>query len=514
MDEFRNRRISVIGAARSGVAAAGVLTHLGAETLLAETQPAEKLGAARLAEITATGARFVANASVEAALPVGTELVVTSPGVPRTAPVLQEAVRRGIPIWSEIELAYRLTDAPIVAITGTNGKTTTTLLIAAMLQAAGKPAIIAGNVSADEIKRTLVDAAYSTRWPPPPSPPPRTGEGGRERRLTSPLLVRNERQGEGAGGEVVKGDNSPILVAEISSFQLEWVERFAPKVAVLTNITPDHLNRHADFAEYAQAKARIFAAQGSDDWAVLNWDDPTAREIGLGGVPGRRCWFSRTACGPADGPLASVHAGMLQVALEDGSAPVPILPVAELPATLPGMHSIENVLAASAASLAMGADAEAIARAVRSFGGVAHRMEWVAEIEGVRYINNSMCTNIAAAICSLEALDRPAIVIAGGAAKGLDFAPLTPTLRAKAKHLLLIGEAAAQMEVVFRVGGYEAITRAASLPEAVAEAHRRAAPGDVVILSPACASFDMFADFEARGAAFRDTVRALAERSL
>ncbi|HLK57151.1 MAG TPA: Mur ligase family protein, partial [Chthonomonadaceae bacterium] len=239
----------MIGAARSGIGAARVLQRLGAEVLLSDSQAAAKLGEERIVEVAATGVTFVAGAGVAEALPEGTELVVTSPGVPRTVAVLQEAVRRGIPVWSEIELAYRLAEAPIIATTGTNGKTTTTLLIAAMLSEAGIANVVAGNVSADEIKKTLVEAA-------------------------------DESQGA-------------ILDAEISSFQLEWVERFAPKVGVLTNVMPDHLNRHASFEEYAQTKARLFAAQGSEDWAVINYDNPTARAIGEGALPGKRLWFTR-----------------------------------------------------------------------------------------------------------------------------------------------------------------------------------------------------------------------------
>lgn len=478
MQEFRNRRISIIGAARSGIAATDVLTRLGADVLLSDSKTADQLGAARREEIAATGALFVAGADVEAALPPGTALVVTSPGVPKTAAVLQEAVRRGIPVWSEIELAYRLTEAPIVAVTGTNGKTTTTLLIAAMLQAAGKEALVAGNVSADEIKRTLVDAAFAT------------SAYRRSEAMTRP----------GA---------QPILVVEVSSFQLEWVETFAPHVGVLTNITPDHLNRHADFTEYAQAKARLFAAQRPDDWAILNADNSMARTIGMGNLQARRCWFTGNVCPPDEGPVAWLEDDVLTVRLERDQAPIALLRRTELPPTLPGRHSVENTLAASAAALALGAEAHAIAEAVRLFPGVAHRMEFVAEIAGVRYINNSMCTNVAASISSLAAMDRPTILIAGGADKALDFAPLVPTLHTRAKQVILIGSAADKLESAFLGGGYNAIERAPSLEAAVSRAHGLARPGDAVLLSPGCASFDMFTDFEARGAAFRQAVRAL-----
>lgn len=472
MEAFRNRHIGVIGAARSGIAAAHTLTRLGADVLLSDSQTADKLGAERLAEIAGTGAKYALGAGVEAALPRNIELVVTSPGVPKTADVLQEAVRRGIPVWSEIELAYRLARAPIIATTGTNGKTTTTLLIAAMLQEAGFDAVVAGNVSADEIKCALVQAAVQTAGLP-----------------------------------------RSVLVAEISSFQLEWVETFAPKVAILTNMAPDHLNRHSSLEEYAGTKARIFAAQTSDDWAVLNFDNALTREIGESGLPGKRVWFSRTASFPEDTRAAWVRNAALVVRLEPGRAPIEILPVDVLPPSLPGAHSVENVLAAAVAALACGAAPEAIAKVVRQFGGVAHRMEIVAEIGGVRYINNSMCTNIAAAVSSLASMDRPAVVIAGGSDKGLDFAPLVPVLKEKARHVLLIGQTAGRMEAMFRAGGYTTVSRADSLEEAVAEAAHRVRPGDAVLLSPACASFGMFHDFEERGAAFRAAVRALSEAS-
>lgn len=468
VDEFRGKRISVIGAARSGIAAAHVLTQLGAIVTLSDSQAAEKVGVARVAEASATGATAIFGAGIGEALPEGTELVVTSPGVPKSALVLQEAVRRRVPVWSEIELAYRLTDAPIAATTGTNGKTTTTLLLTEMLQAAGQQAIVAGNVSADEIKRTLVEAA-----------------------------------------EEATPDS--VIVAEISSFQLEWVERFAPKVAILTNVTPDHLNRHASFEEYAATKARIFAAQPPDAWAILNHDNPAAREIGESGLPGRVCWFTREGSPPDSGPTAWLHNGILTVRLEDGHSPVALLHSTDLPPTLPGAHSIENALAAGAAALALGADAEAIAEALLAFKGVAHRMEFVAEVGGVRYINNSMCTNVAAAVSSLNALMTPAVVIAGGADKGLDFAPLTEPLKARAKHLVLIGAAADKMEQTFRAGGFDRFSRAGTLEEAVQMARKMAEPGETVLFSPACASFDMFTDFEARGAAFRRLVHTLKE---
>ena len=491
MTEFKDKHISVIGAARSGMEAARVLSRLGANVLLSDSQTAQQLGIARVAQLEELDVPFVLGADTISALPPETELVVTSPGVPKTAPVLQAAVQRNIPVWSEIELAYRLTDTPIIAVTGTNGKTTTTLLIAHILQAAGWNALVAGNISADEIKRTLVEAAVEVE----------------------------EEKKQGTGGEASSFILHPssfansCIVAEISSFQLEWVETFAPHVAVLTNITPDHLNRHADFEEYADTKARIFAAQTSDGWAIVSYDNVPARDIGLK-IAGQRdrgrvVWFGHgEEQTDANQGAARVQDGFLTVRLSSGCS-VAILRAEELPPTLPGTHSIENCLAASAAALAMNVPPETIANAIRTFPGVAHRMEFVADVDNVRYINNSMCTNVAAADSSLSAMDRPTIAIMGGADKELEYTPLVPALHAKAKSVVLIGQVADKMETTFRAGGYDAIHRAATLEAAVELARSLAQPGEAVLLLPACASFDMFRDFEARGVAFRKAVHAL-----
>ena len=451
MEDFYGKKVSVIGAARSGLSAARILVELGAEVLLSDGKTAELLGPLRVTEIEATGAEFVLGASPAQAIPDNTELVVTSPGVPRNAPVLMEAVGRDIPVWSEIELAYRITDAPIVAVTGTNGKTTTVLLIAAMLDAAGIPNIVCGNVSADEIKRSLTDAAFA---------------------------ARNLPEGK-----------KPVLVAEVSSFQLEWVHQFRPKVGVLTNITPDHMDRYENFADYAATKGRLFEAMTPDDWAIVN--------------NGRKSAIESSQL------TAQVRNGIIEIDLKMGGCARAIINVADFPPSLPGKHSVENVLAAASAALIMGAAPEAIAEAVRNFGGVAHRMEFVREVDGVRYINNSMCTNPDAASCSLAALDRPALVIMGGADKGLDFWKFKDRLKDKAKRVVLIGSIADKLEAAFREPGYDAISRANSLEDAVTIAREFAEPGDTIILSPGCASFDMFRDFEERGAIFRQIVNAL-----
>ena len=497
MTEFNNKQISVIGAARSGMEAARVLARLGANALLSDSKTAQQLGTDRVAQLEELNVPFVLGADTASALPPETELVVTSPGVPKTAPVLQAAVQRGIPVWSEIELAYRLTDAPIIAVTGTNGKTTTTLLIAHILQAAGWNALVAGNISADEIKRTLVEAVWEVE-----EEKEKRRKGEEEREDTS-LIPNTEHR-----------TPNTCIVAEISSFQLEWVETFAPHIAVLTNITPDHLNRHASFEEYVQTKLRIFAAQTANDWAIVNWNGNNAARIVVSEMAQQPdavqlVWFGRYQNNSISKQgQAGIEDGFLTVRLGSGCS-VAILREEELPPTLPGEHSIENCLAASAAALAMNAPPEVVANAIKTFPGVAHRMEFVADVDNVRYINNSMCTNVAAADSSLRAMDRPTVAIMGGADKELEYAPLVPALHEKARAVVLIGQVADKMETTFRAGGYTAIYRASTLEAAVALARLLAGSGEAVLLLPACASFDMFRDFEARGVAFRKAVHAL-----
>ena len=472
---FKEQLITVIGVGNSGLDAARVLSELGAKVTLTDSKTAEELSETQLSEIKATGAGFAPYVrSLDGAFPAGTSLTVTSPGVPRHAAILQESLRRNIPVISEIELAFRATKAPMLAVTGTNGKTTTTMLATQMLTASGRHPIICGNISADSLKKTLVSAAYETRELEDPQKP-------------------------------------AMLVAEISSFQLEWVETFAPLAAVLTNITPDHLDRYKDFAEYAESKSRIFAAQKFGDLAIVNYGNPAARAIGETLPAERLLWFSRDLLSGFDYG-ATLRDGMLVVRLPGMLRYEQILHVTEFPETLPGLHSIENALAASAAAIHLGATPEGAAQAIREFSGVPHRMEFVAEIDGVRFINNSMSTNVAAGISSLEAMNRPTILIAGGADKGSDFSPLLPSLKNHVKFTFLYGKDAGKLEDAFRVGGYTTLRRVDTLEDAIREAATLATPGDTVLLTPICASFDQFDNFEHRGRVFRDAVKALSGR--
>jgi UDP-N-acetylmuramoylalanine--D-glutamate ligase len=455
MINLTNKRISVIGLARTGLAVADVATKLGARVVIYDRKPA-----ADLADAIADARRIGADARADdASIDLdNTDLLVPSPGVPRTLPVLMDAQARGIEVISEIELAYRISPAPIIAITGTNGKTTTTILTAHMLAADGRETFIAGNVAAGDIKLPLISAAH-------------------------------------------KAGPDSVIVAEISTFQLEWIAGFRPRIAALLNVTSDHLDRHADINEYAALKARIFENQGPDDYAIINAENPVTAAL----APELRGHVLRFARLSEVEEGAFVRGSDLIVRL-DGRETV-VCSKFDIP--LRGEHNVENVLAASCAALAFGARPESIRQAVREFRPVEHRLEPVAVIDGVEYINNSMCTNVDAAVRSVEAISEPQIVIAGGKDKGSDYRALGEAFKRKARHVILIGADADLIHRATSEAGFDAITRAGSVQEAVEIARSMALPGDVVVLTPACASFDMFSSFEHRGQVFKDAVRSL-----
>ncbi len=454
--QFAGKTIAVIGMGRSGLAAAGALQRLGANIVISDAASAEKLGD-RLHEAEALGVTVRPGAGPDDALQ-GASMVVTSPGVWATAPVLQAAVAAGIPVVSEVEVAYRIARAPILAVTGTNGKSTTAVWLTQMLCESGFNAVVAGNISADSLKRTLIEACE-------------------------------------------KAEEDDVIVAEISSFQLEWVDRFRPKIGILTNITRDHLDRHGSVEAYAECKARLFAAQRPDDLAILNAVNVPSRAIGHR-IRSRVVWFDRGHCGQPD--WACVRDGRLVVRL-DGSDHV-LARTEDL--RLLGDMNVENALCASAAAIAFGACPEAVTRALTTFEGLPHRMELVVESGGVAYINSSMTTNVDSAIKELEALGRPVVLIAGGRDKGEDFQPLGPAIARHVTHLVLIGRAAPLIEAAVWQAGFNNVSHASDMDEAVAIASERARPGDAVMLAPVCTSYDMYANFEARGQAFRDAVRA------
>jgi len=453
MAEYQNKRVAIIGMGRSGMAAAAALKEVGAQVTLYDRKPASDLSAA-VHEARRLG--IEARPGTEDITLDGVDVLVPSPGVHASHPALVEAVRRGIEVISEIELAYRLSPAPIIAVTGTNGKTTTTIMIGQMLQAAGFDAIIGGNVAAGDIHLPLTTAARQAK-------------------------------------------SESVLVAEISTFQLEWIRSFRPKIGALLNIAADHGDRHTR-DEYVSLKLRLFANQQPDDFAVLNADDPTVMAHS-GGIVSRKVFFSRQI-EPDEG--AWIKDG--DVVVRIGGLQHRICAVQDIP--LKGAHNVENVLAAAAAVMAFGADPERAAEAVRRFKPVEHRLEPVANIGGVAYINNSMCTNVAALERSLEAMDQPVVLIAGGKFKGPeeDLRRAGKAMAAGAKSVVVIGDSADALEQAVRMAGLSSVCRADSMDDAVEKAGYLAQPGDVVLLAPAAASFDMFENFEHRGRAFKEAV--------
>jgi UDP-N-acetylmuramoylalanine--D-glutamate ligase len=380
------------------------------------------------------------------------ELIVLSPGVDAQIPLVAQAAARGIPVWSEVELAYRVTPARFLAVTGTNGKSTTTSLLGAMVEAAGFPGVVAGNIGTALCE--VVPTLSAAHW----------------------------------------------VTAELSSFQLETIVDFRPHVALLLNLAPDHLDRYPDLRSYYAAKARIFMNQTAEDVAVLNADDPPTPET----VQGTRARVRRFSRRQAVSEGAYLDGDRL-VLVRDGRAET-ICPVSAM--RIQGVHNLENALAAAAGAAAIAVPAGAMAEALAQFPGLPHRLEHVASIGGVQFVNDSKGTNVAAVVKSLEGYAGNVILIAGGKDKGGDFTPLRPLAATRVKVLILIGQARAKIRA--QLAGACLLEEAATLEAAVRRGAELARPGDTVLLSPACASFDMFRDFEHRGETFRQAVRGLA----
>ncbi len=450
--ELQGKRVLVVGLARTGLATARFCARRGArvsasdarsEAELAEILPEMRKIAWRL-ELGRHTAEFFA----------GQDLIVASPGVPADLPAMAAARQGGTPVWSEIELAWHFLPGKLIAVTGSNGKTTTTSLIGHILSQAGVHTTVAGNIGTP-----LISCAEAAR------------EDG-------------------------------VTVAEVSSFQLELIESFRPDISVFLNLTPDHLDRHASFEAYCQAKLKIFTNQREADVAVINADDPLLAGRAPVGPRVRR--FSR---------LGEVTAGTYvrgeRIVFREEGRETPLLDLSDI--GLRGEHNLENVLAASAAAWMAGVPAAAIASAVRSFRGVEHRLEFVTEIGGVRFFNDSKATNVDAALKAIGAFPGRLLVILGGKDKGSDYAPLIEPLRRRAKLAVLIGAAAEKIQRQF--GGQVPVQASRTLERALAYCWERAEPGDTILLAPACASFDQFENYEHRGRRFKELVHALEQQA-
>ncbi|RKO67456.1 UDP-N-acetylmuramoyl-L-alanine--D-glutamate ligase [Desulfofundulus salinus] len=453
---FEGQKVLVIGAGKSGVAVSRFLAGKGARVVLTDRKEAASfdppLSSFLPPEVELVLGRYP---EVEEG---SFDLVVISPGVPLTIPPAARARELGIPVTGELELAYGLARAPIVAITGTNGKTTTTSLVGQIFADAGIKTLVAGNIG-------------------------------------QPLITEVEKYGP-----------NDLIVLEVSSFQLETTRSFRPRVAAILNITPDHLDRHGNMEGYVAAKARIFANQAGDDYTVLNYDDPLTRDL-ASVCPGKVIFFSRRH-NLEDGVI--VHNGY--IAVREGEAVHPVLPASAL--RIPGAHNLENALAAVACAWVLGIREAQLAATLHHFSGVPHRLEFVVEINGVKYINDSKGTNPEASIKALEAYDQPIVLLAGGRNKGNDFTTFARLVKEKVRVLVVLGECAREIEAAARAAGVGEIIRAQDFRDAVFQAYRAARPGEVVLLSPACASWDMFKSYEERGEMFKKLVHELIIREM
>lgn len=440
--------MTVVGLARTGLAVAKLLWTKGAKVTVTDNRTEAELY------------QFLNQLPPEVDVCLGehpsevftsADTIITSPGVPFNIPPIEEARQAGVGVMSEVELAYRLTSVPIIAVTGTNGKSTTTTLIGNLLAGGHKKVFVGGNIGVP---------------------------------LAEGVLSASKRD---------------FWVAEISSFQLEGTVLFRPSIGVLLNVTPDHLDRYASFEEYLEAKTKLFANQTPKDVAVINADDEIIKRI-TPEIKARKVFFSRTK---------AVDEGIM---LQDGwiisrlgGRKTQICPVAEL--KLRGVHNLENVMAAVAVASLCGIKTKTIRQELNRFCGLEHRLERVAEIKGVEFINDSKATNVGAVIKSLESFEAPIVLIAGGKDKGGDYSPLAEIIRDKVKLLILIGHA--KEKIAQACAGFAAIKTADSLEAAVKLAFSNSQTGDVVLLSPACASFDMFENFEQRGEVFKQAVQGL-----
>lgn len=450
--DLKNKRVLVVGLGKSGVASALFLKSRGAQVTVSDSKPQDQLKE-EIPRLLDHGVTVETGGHGDRTFREK-DLIVVSPGVPVDAPPLVQARTLGETVIGEIELAARFLPGPIVAITGSNGKTTTTTLAGEILSAGGLKTVVGGNIGTPAI--SLAD---------------------------------------GIGQETV-------AVLEVSSFQLETIQTFRPRVAVVLNITPDHLDRHRTFAAYTAAKARIFENQQADDFAILNADDATCMTL-RDRTKAQVLTFSRQK--EVD-QGAYVREGIIVVSRAGKS--LEIMPVSEIP--LKGNHNVENVLAAILVGVVMNCEPQQIRKAVQNFKAVEHRIEYVATVRGVEYYNDSKATNVDATIKAIESFPANIHLILGGKDKGSDYSVMNDLLRQRVKRIYTIGAAAEKIESQVSVAAD--LVRAVTLDSAVKMAAETAEPGDVVLLAPACASFDQFQNYQQRGTVFKQAVRALAER--
>ena len=445
---LHSKKVLVVGFGKTGFSAARFLLARGARVTLTDIQKKVDVPA----EFVEQGVSVEAGGHRIETF-INQDLIVMSPGVSIHMRPVIEAQSRGIEVISEVELAYRFLKAPLIAVTGTNGKTTTTALIGHMFETAGRSVFVGGNIGTP-----LIDFALEGREP-------------------------------------------EYVISEISSFQLESIKEFRPHISVLLNVTEDHLDRHPSFNEYLQAKSRIFMNQKKSDFAVLNFDDLQVR--GLGARMQAETFFFSSQKAFEQG---AYYDGEYHFARGDET-----LAFSAREAALTGAHNRENMLAAGAVGFLCGLPADSIRRALVTFVSLPHRMEFVDEVQGVRFYNDSKGTNVGACLRSLESLDPPLILIAGGKDKGGSYLPLQDVLHRKAKALIVLGEA--KQRIADELGDAVTTILADTLDQAVEAAFARAEPGDSVLLSPACSSFDMFQSYAHRGECYKNLVKKIKEKT-
>ena len=448
MLELKGKKVLVVGLGKSGLAAALFLRHRGAQVTVSDVRSAEAL-AKDIPALLEEG--IMVEAGGHGLLTFRRQdLIVVSPGVPLNTPELAQVKSFGLPVIGELELAARFLKGRMLAITGSNGKTTTTALVGEILEKAGIPTLVGGNIGVPVV--ALIDRSTDETW----------------------------------------------SVLEVSSFQLESTDQFHPSIAVILNITPDHLDRHGSFENYALAKERIFAAQDKNDCVVLNADNARAAES-ASRAAAKVYWFSVEHAVPQG---AWLEQGFVVYRSAPDAATEKVMPLSGIP--LKGAHNVENVLAAVCAARLAGAPAEAICQAVEKFQAVEHRLEFVAKINGVEFYNDSKATNVDATAKAIAAFSSGIHLILGGKDKGFPYTSLTPLLRERGRAVYTIGSAAAKIESQLR--GVVPIHSCGTLDKAVSAAASAARPGEVVLLAPACSSYDQFESYEHRGRVFKELV--------
>lgn len=446
--DLQGKHIAVIGMGKTGMAVASFLGGRGATVVAADEKPVSQWGDAFHSW---AGQTWLTLGKYDRSVVDGVDFVVPSPGIPPYAEILETARRKNIPILSEIELAYRFIHTPILVVTGTNGKTTTTTLLGEILRQAGKRVFVGGNIG-----NPLIEYAATAQ-------------------------------------------TDDFIVAEISSFQLQWIEKFRAHAAMMLNITCDHVNYHGSFEEYRRIKARVFENQQSSDLAILNADDET--QAGLpASIRSQVVSFSSQRMLPAGIFLDGDRIVYKKTGGAEECYPLSMI-------TLPGLHNVENVMAAVVAARFCGCDPDSIQKTVAGFRGLPHRIEYVGEKNSVKFYNDSKGTNVDAVVRALQTFSAPVILLLGGRDKDGNFEALRPLLGTKAKQVILFGEARDRIEP--QIGRDAPVGKEPTLKAATLRAVRDARPGDIVLLSPGCASFDEFANYKERGNHFKEVVGAL-----